>query len=164
VALLRRSRIPVRLVYRWLVSGEGVHGLSPTLLTRNREEDGLGLPLPAGRVAFFEVREGRRIFVDYGEIDDVAVGEPLELESGVSTEVLSTVVRERDGPDWDDYKVTVSNARPAAVDVEIELRGIQVRFEVPGRRLEERDGAPLWRVRVPANGTAELRYRLKEGA
>jgi hypothetical protein len=161
VALLRRARIPVRRVYRWRVSGEQVHGLSPTLVTRNREEDGLGLPLPAGRVSFFEVHEGRRIFVGEGEIDDVAVGEPLELDSGVSTDVLSSVVRERDGPDWDDYRVTVTNAKPFAVDAEIELGGVQVRFEVPGRRLEERDGAPLWRVRVPANGAAELRYRMR---
>ena len=161
VALLRRPGVPIARVYRWSVSGEEVHGLSPTLVTRNREEEGLGLPLPSGRVAFFEVREGRRIFVDYGRIDDVAVGEKLELDLGPSTEVVSTVVREFDGPDWDDYRVTVTNAKPVPVDIEIELLGVRVRFDVPGRRLEERDGAPLWRARVPANGSAELRYRMK---
>lgn len=161
VALLRRTRIPVRRVYRWLVSGAEVHGLSPTLVTRNREEDGLGLPLPAGRVAFFEVQQGRRILVGQGKIDDVAVGEPLELEADLSTEIVSTVVRERDGPDWDDYRVTVTNAKPFPVDVELELRGLKARFEIPGRRLEERNGRPLWRTRVPANGMAELRYRMK---
>jgi hypothetical protein len=161
VALLRRTGIPVALVYRWLVSGEEVHGLSPTIVTRNREQEGLGLPLPAGRVAFFESRGGRRILVGRGKIDDVAVGEPLELETGVSTDVVSTVVRERDGPDWDDYRLTVTNAKPFAVDVEIQLLGVDARFDTPGKRLGERDGQPLWRTRVPANGTAELRYRMK---
>lgn len=164
VALLRRPRIPVHRVYRWRVSGEEAHGLTPTLVTRNRDEDGLGLPLPAGRVAFFEVFEGRRILVGQGKIDDVAVGEPLELEADVSSEIVSTVVRERDGPDWDDYRVTVTNAKPFAVDVEIELDDVNARFDVPGRRLEERNGKPLWRIRVPANGRAELRYRMKDEA
>jgi hypothetical protein len=163
VALLRRARIPVRRVYRGSVE-EGVHGLSPTLVTRNREEDGLGLPLPSGRVSFFEVHHGRRLFVDSGRIDDVAVGEPLEIGVGPSTEIVSSVVRERDGPDWDEYKVAVTNAKPFAVDVEIALEGTGARFETPGRRLEERNGSLLWRTRVPANGSAELRYRMKPEA
>jgi hypothetical protein len=161
VALFRRTRVPVQIVYRWSVSGEAVHGLWPTLVTRNREEDRLGLPLPAGRIAFFEVEGGRRILVGRGSIDDVAVGEPLELEVGMSTDVVSTVVRERDGPEWDDYLLTVTNAKPFAVEVEIQLLGVDARFETPGKRLGERDGRPLWRTRVPANGAAELRYRMK---
>jgi hypothetical protein len=160
VALLSRTRIPFRLVYRWLVSSEEVHGLSPTLVTRNREKERLGLPLPAGRVRFYERHGDRRVLVGMGEIDDIAVGEPLELETGVSTDVVASVVREKDGAQVDEYRVTVTNAKPYAIEIEVELMGVGVRGEPIGRRLEERNGNPLWRARVPANGSAELRYRL----
>lgn len=160
VALLRRTRIPVELAYRGWVSGPGTYGLSPTLVTRNRESERLGLPLPAGRVDFYETHSGRRVLVGRGELDDVAIGEPVELETGISSDVLSTVVKERDGGEWDHWRVTVTNAKPYSVTAEIEIsdlgtegaRGI-------GTRLSERDGRALWRVRVPANASRSLRYR-----
>ncbi|HEX8525398.1 DUF4139 domain-containing protein, partial [Allosphingosinicella sp.] len=103
VALLRRTRIPVELAYRWYAAGEATHGLAPTFVTRNREEERLGLPLPAGRIDFYEIQGGRRVLVGRGALDDIAVGEPVELETGVSTDVVLTVVRERDGADWDEF-------------------------------------------------------------
>ncbi len=163
VALLRRTRIPVELAYRRLVSGPGTHGLSPTLVTRNREKERLGLPLPSGRVDFYEIYGGRRVLVGRGELDDVAVGEPVELETGVSTDVFATVVKEKDGGAWDDWRVTVTNAKPNAVMAEIEISATAGAVRATGKPLLERDGRPLWRIEVPANGSATLRYRLKSG-
>jgi hypothetical protein len=164
VALLTRARVPVDLVYTWLVSGsEEVHGLSPTFVTRNRDKERLGLPLPAGRVAFYESHAGRRVLVGSGEIDDIAVGEPLRLETGVSSDVISKVVREREGPQWDEFRVTLTNAKPYPVEAEIELwTWSELPIEAIGKKLGERDGHPLWRVRVPANGSASLRYRARK--
>jgi hypothetical protein len=58
--------------------------------------------------------------------------------------------------------LTVTNDRPTPIRFEAEFNvDEEVRFE-PGRRLPRRDGRPLWAVRVPANGTATLRYRIVE--
>ena len=55
------------------------------------------------------------------------------------------------------FVVTVTNDAPEARTIETLLpsdaRGI-------GSKLAKRDGAMLWRASVPANGNAELRYRL----
>lgn len=161
VALLRRTRIPVEIAYRGLVHREQTKGLSPTLVTRNREEERLGLPLPAGRIDFYEVHSGRRVLVGRGQMDDTAVGEPVEVDSGVSTDVVSTVVKERDGADFDEYRITLTNAKPYAVWAEMELWIWDDAPEAIGKRLPERDGRPLWRVKLPANGSASLRFRRK---
>ncbi|MGZ8286094.1 MAG: DUF4139 domain-containing protein [Allosphingosinicella sp.] len=162
VALLRRTRIPVEIAYRWLITGEEVHGLEPVLVTRNVEKEHLGLPLPAGRIDFYETHSGRRVLVGRGQMGDTAVGEPVEVGAGVSTDVVSTVVKERDGADWDEYRVTVTNAKPYAVKAELDLWSWgNDTPEAIGKRLPERDGRPVWRVRVPANGSASLRFRRK---
>jgi hypothetical protein len=162
VALLRRARIPVALSYRWTVSGPGVHRLLPTLVTRNRESEGLGLPLPAGRVDFYEAHSGRRILVGRGEIGDTAVGEPVELATGASSDVVAAVLKKSDGLEWDEWEVTVSNARPYAVSAEIGISNLGTGpAEAIGKRLPERNGQRLWRVKVPANASRTLRYRWK---
>jgi hypothetical protein len=160
VALLRRARIPVELDYRWVVTREEVHGLAPTLVTRNLEKENLGLPLPAGRIDFYETHSGRRVLVGRGEMGDTAVGEPVEVSAGLSTDVVATVVKERDGAEWDEFRVTVTNAKPYAVKAELALLSWgNDRSEAIGKRLPERDGMPVWRVSVPPNGSASLRFR-----
>ena len=57
-----------------------------------------------------------------------------------------------------EYRLTLSNDLPSAQTVEIELP-LEARA-VGGGSLVKRDGWMLWRVRVPANGTAQLRYRV----
>ena len=49
--------------------------------TRNRAADGLGLPLPGGRLALFARRAGRPILIGEGDVDDQAVGEEVEIEA-----------------------------------------------------------------------------------
>jgi hypothetical protein len=51
--------------------------LERVLVTRNRAAEGLGLPLPAGKLALFGTRDGHRILIGEGTIDDRAVGEKV---------------------------------------------------------------------------------------
>jgi hypothetical protein len=55
-------------------------------------------------------------------------------------------------------ELTLTNDLPTAQTVEIELQP-EARA-LSGGKLVKRDGWMLWRVRVPANGSARLRYRL----
>ena len=53
--------------------------LDRILVMRNRTAEGLGLAIPAGKVAVFGQREGHRILLGEGQIDDHAVGEKIEI-------------------------------------------------------------------------------------
>ena len=74
-----------------------------------------------------------------------------------STGVRARQIVERRTEDGGGYLLTVSNDLSNAQTVEIEL---PLGAKAPRARLVKRDGWMLWRVTVPANGRAELRYRV----
>ncbi len=165
VALIAQPIVEVNLVYRTRFSAGSTRDLEPAqlyLVTRNRAAEGLGLPLPAGGFSLFTPHEGRPILIGEGSIDDSAVGEDVEIRVAEAPGVLTRIEEVDDGEDWEDFLLTVTNDRATPVPFEAEFEvNEDVAFE-PGRRLPRRDGRPLWAVRVPANGSATLRYRVVE--
>ena len=157
VALLRQPAVKIESLYRWRsTTGPSDGPVERLLVTRNRASEGLGLPLPAGKVALFGQRQGRRILLGEGRIDDHTIGEKVEIP--VAT---ATGVRVRHAPfasaDGGGLQLVLTNDFPEAQMVEVELPlGARA---VGGDRLVKRDGWMLWRVSVPANGSVELRYR-----
>jgi hypothetical protein len=126
------------------------------LITRNRTTEGLGLPLPAGKVTIFGEREGHRILLGEGRLGDHAVGEKVEILFVTATGVLARqVVRNRDTKERE-FELTLTNDLAKAQQVEIEL---PLDTKAPTSRLITRDGWKVWQVSVPANGRSELRYR-----
>jgi hypothetical protein len=99
--------------------------------------------------------QGRRVLIGEGRIDDYTIGEKVEIP--VTT---SPAVRAQQRPlpiaDGGGHVITLSNSLsiPQTVEVELPLEAKS------NTRLVKRDGWMLWRVVVPANGRAELRYRL----
>lgn len=128
--------------------------LERVLVTRNRTSEGLGLALPAGRIALFGRRGDRRILLGEGRIDDYAVGEKVEIPVATAPGVRArqTVVRQAKRGE---YRLTLTNdlSRPQLVEIELPLRAGS-----KGARLIKRDGWMVWRVTVPANGQADLTY------
>jgi hypothetical protein len=160
VALLHQPRVDVRLVYRLRLAASVLADQGPVqrlLVTRNRAAQGLGLPLPGGRVALFGSAGGRRILLGEGMVDDRAIGEDVEIGVGAAPGVtaLLTSPAKRD-----DYLLTVTNDQSAPIRFEAELDLPTGRRLRPQGRLSRRHGRPLWTVTVPANGTAALRYGL----
>jgi hypothetical protein len=156
VALLRQPSVKIESLLRLRAyEGQIDTPLERVLVTRNRSAEGLGLPLPAGKVAVFGRRDGRRILIGEGRIDDHTIGEKVEIP--VAT---ATGVRARQVPyaanDGGGYLLTVTNdlARPQTVEIELPLDA-----KAGSAKLVKRDGWMLWRVTVPANGTSELRWR-----
>ncbi|MEO8176061.1 MAG: hypothetical protein ABI626_05315 [Sphingomicrobium sp.] len=157
VALLRQPAVKVDSILRLRTAGGQLdQPLERVLVTRNRPAEGLGLPLPAGRLALFGTRQGHRILLGEGSIDDHTIGEKVEIRVATATGVRARQlpVAETAG----DQALTLTNdlAQPQTVEVELPLEA----KAVSGGRLVKRDGWMLWRVRVPANGTAQLRYRV----
>ena len=157
VALLRQPSVKIENILRLRLGQEPVdQPLERILITRNTITDGLGLPLPAGKVALFGQRGGRRILLGEGRIDDYTIGEKVEIP--VAT---ASGVRARQAPFASEagggYVLTLTNDLATPQIVEIELSP-SVRA-TNGARLVKRDGWMLWRVTVPANGSVQLRYR-----
>jgi len=165
VALLARPGVEVRLVYRAWIDPEDVRGPRPArryLVTRNREAEGLGVALPAGGFALFAEAGGRPILLGEGHVGDRAVGEEVEIDLGAAPGVASTIEQVREARRWTHYLLTVTNDRAAPVRFEAAFPDAGSAFR-PERRLARRDGAPLWAVDIPANGSASLRYRVRNG-
>ena len=157
VALLRQPAVKIDSILRLRPPQGPLDGtMDRVLITRNRSADGLGLALPAGKVALFGTRGGRRILIGEGRIDDHAVGEKVEIPLATATGVRVRQIHLDRETNTFDLTLTNDLARPQAAEIELPLGARAVH----GGRLVKRDGWMLWRVTVPANGTAGLRYRI----
>ena len=155
VMLLNRPSVAVETVYRLQPSpSEFESALERVLVTRNDPAKGLGLPLPAGGVALFGRQQGRRILIGEGRVDDHAVGEKVEIrmDEAPGIRARGTVIGAGKKAE---FVVTVTNDAPEARAIELRLP-----LDARGARLVKYEGSMLWRARVPANGSAELHYRL----
>ena len=162
VALLERADVRVRIVYRQRLVPTGSNVVGPTqrfLITRNRATEGLGLPLPAGRLMLFSEGGGRPILVGQGTMTDNAVGDEVEIGLGPSPRVQTHLVPRAVAKGRDQYELTVSNDHAEPILFEAEIASGDLVFDGP-RRLARRNGMSLWSVTVPGNGTATLRYTL----
>lgn len=162
VALLAQNGVKAEIVHRLHIFAPepGSASVARVLTTRNTKADGLGLPLPAGRVALFGAARSRPILLGRGFLADRAVGEDVEIPLPGSTSVAVETVRLAGGPDrTGDWELNVTNARPVPVLFEAYLMegGMKVSSEA---ELGRRNGMPLWTATVPANGQATLRYRV----
>lgn len=157
VAMLEQGNVKVRTVYRAAVHISQPDQPSPVkqlLITRNRAAEGLGVPLPAGRVVLFGAGRARPLLLSEGFVEDRAVGEDVEIEIAQVRGVTARITRLSET----DWALVVSNDQAQPVKFEAEL------YEADGMRpaakLGRRNGRPLWTVTVPANGRASLRYTL----
>ena len=158
IALLKQPAVHVTSVLRFearLGKFED-EPLQRVLITHNRASEGLGLPLPAGKVALFGRRGGHRILIGEGQIDDHTLGEKVEIPVGPSTGVrVSQTTERREGEADYEFRLMLTNDLPVAQVAEIRLAGLA---KAEDSTVVKHNGGKLWRVTVPANGTAQLRY------
>jgi hypothetical protein len=166
VAMYLKPDVKVAIVYRgWIDAARpSSTSIERGLRFRNKKDDGLGVPLPSGPVAVFEPLgetqalsgEGRTYDKAVGEEVDVMLDEAEGLSAGATESSIGDRVRA--------YSVTISNAHPWPVRLESSLSFDQgnYRIEKVSTRLGRKDGGPLWKATVPANGSVTLRYRLVE--
>jgi hypothetical protein len=184
VRLLDRSAIPITAVYGADLSSDGTPGPAPAsrfLRTLNSSSNHLGLPLPSGQVAVFVGRRGDALLERESGIRDLAVDEELEIDMGASADVEVTAEKESAALDSgrarplpavpgsapldltpldEIHRVRISNARSAKIQFELRLRlpeGARVvRADHP---LAQKNGRPIFRLAIPADSTATLRYQ-----
>ncbi|MCE7795295.1 hypothetical protein LWE61_01850 [Sphingobium sufflavum] len=179
VALLTRRGVPFATIYSFLIQpgmgrgggeGRGRGGAqeagSPArivLRLQNREKDGLGLPLPSGRIAVMAPRGDRDLRVGEGDVDDTAVGQEANLSIGESAQVQGRLVAldaggAGAGIGAGRWRYVVSNANPFAVSVEAVIGVRPDGLRGAARRMATRNGLPVWTVRVPANSERTLAF------
>ena len=160
IALLQREGVRVNVVYRTTVYPTESVQAGPAyrvLVTRNRTAEGLGLPLPAGRLRLFSSGTPRPILLGQGTVEDRAIGEDVEIGVGPATGVryeLRLLTRQESRRS---YELTVTNDRSRPITFEGDMWGADLVVHSRAT-LTRRDGRPWWVVRIPANGTVTLRY------
>ena len=142
-----------------------------TLRMQNKASDGLGRSLPEGSVSVRQPQGGRDRFLGQPDMRDVPVGEPFELEIGEAPDVqvrwrVTALTRlklgGRDAAHATvEADITNAKAVPVAVEVRhlVELQGFKVIAE--SRPHATKAGDPVWRVPLPANGTASVTYTVE---
>ena len=151
VALLDKVQVPITLVWKVGPVGEGDNPARLTLRAKNRVADGLGLPLPAGKVAVYQAGS-RDLLLGEGSLGDKAIGEDVEVEVAQASNVIARGETVGKGQ----RRLTVTNANPYPVAVEAKLVEDNVRA---AKGLKRKYGAWQWSVTVPAKGQATLNYR-----
>ena len=164
VALLVKDRVPFKTVYRFRSAPfETLDSMEVERILRmdNKEASRLGVPMPSGQVAVFAPRGDQSLLVGEGQVRDHAVGERIDLVISNSSQVRVDIVegvapKMADG----DYRVTVTNANPFAVDFELGFY-VDPNPELDKRlqKLPRRDGLLTWAIRVPANDRRSFDYR-----
>jgi hypothetical protein len=136
----------------------GSQPLSIVLRSENKEEKGLGLPMPSGQVMVFEDSNYGPLLAGEATLADRAKGDEVWLLIGQSTDVRAIRTHISESGEKQKYKVVVSNARNEPVNVEIEIP-----YKLIGKpkHIPKIDGVPTWKATVPANGEATLYYELK---
>jgi hypothetical protein len=131
-------------------------------------EQGLGDALPAGTVrVYMRDARGNGQFIGESNIGHTPMGSGLGLKTGEAFDVKVQPVmekRERVGDTrWrTTMRYTLSNARPEAVTVDLVQSGLDsymddTRIVAESMKSERRSSSEaLWRVPVPANGSATV--------
>lgn len=162
VALLVKDRVPFERVYEgevWDGDSFESEGVPLTLRMKNSKAKGLGDPLPSGGISVFEEVAGQKLLAGRTDLRDHAVEEEVEFRLEESDLVRMEQVKAAKGK----VTLTLTNANPFAVNAEIAIgddgadtpRGASV-------RLKRKDGRQTWFVRLPANGSATMTYKVKD--
>lgn len=165
VAFLAKDEIKGMLAYRSKIDWDAPGNPQILFRFRNTAKEGLGKPLPAGRLVFYQDGPTGTMVMGESTLPDKAVDEEVELEIGESEEVTLDYAEEaRDRKaGWSDYRVTVKNANPFPVRFELEFpTGRDLRFTRLSARTERKPGKQVMVLTVPANAEQEVRYRTSE--
>ncbi|HQS98192.1 MAG: hypothetical protein B7X90_17855 [Novosphingobium sp. 17-62-19] len=91
VALAQKTGVKMQALYRAEVWEGDVREVRQMLRTRNRKEEGLGLPLPGGPVTVFEPFGETTLLAGEGGLQDRAVGEDVEILLSPATQVTAEI-------------------------------------------------------------------------
>lgn len=185
VRMLDQAGIPIQKIHEAEYSanyGSDFQPMAIILRTTNDKKNNLGLPLPSGRVSVFESAgagaSARRLLAGDTNLRDLAINEETELRFAGGAAVQSRQVYEsaeltpgkampflpgkssRGGKLDQVSRIEITNAQPYAVQVEVRVYLYDGQDIVKADRpVAQKNGEPIFRLTVPANSNATIRYQ-----
>lgn len=170
VAFLRQEGVRGSLVYEadcnpWNADDQ----FAPTAITLetvNDEARGLGMALPSGTVSIFERGPDGELLVGEEVIRDYASGQDVAIALGESSQVLALCrTIDEDNPfkgkaRWVEFEARVTNANPTSAPVRLNI-GSPGQWQFQNVRERVKDGQRIIEFDVPANGTRDVRWRVR---
>jgi hypothetical protein len=160
VAFLSKDRVRGEVIYRTTVYGQP-DGVRMLFRFRNRKDNGLGDPLPAGKAVLYQMSAYGRTLIGEASTPDKAVDEQVELAFAQAQDV--TIETEQVPNDEFGRVTTVRNASPRPIRFEADFPSDSgyVYSGLSGR-LVAKPGKKVWRVTIPANDAVRLSYRVDD--
>jgi hypothetical protein len=180
IQFLKQREVPFKRIYSFDVEGDNRN--EPTLSDtpgmsirlQNRADQGLGKPLPAGRVAVSELNpSGDPILLGDGQMGNVAVGLPIEFGIGnamgvyVEQRVLEShkVTNGKDSHTVNSFEVDIENQKAVAIDFELQHAqggiGFRVISEDQPHRIVPR--GITWDFQLGAGEKVRTHFTVDEG-
>lgn len=163
VALAQKTGVKMEALYRAEVWEDSADSVRQMLRTRNRKEEGLGLPLPGGPVTVFEPQGDAVLLAGEGGLADRAVGEDVEIMLATATQVTLEAQTINATERAQTVRLTARNARGVPVQFEARIAsgaGTQIKGAKGTGKVTRKDGRTIWAVTLPANGTVSWDYTL----
>ena len=181
---LVKPRVKIERFYSYFFDAqnfapEDYESITPTsiLAFENRKTSGLGEPLPEGMMRMFETTGTGDVFAGEARMTDKSVNLPVELAVARALDLGLEINVERPSPaelrdanraELADVELRAFNAKGVPVTLEIRQHfdAYTPGVTVPNssQRLFRKYGDFAWRLRVPANGTSALTYRIEAPA
>ncbi len=166
--LIEQPGVPVEFYYAATVNGLSYRSAEPTsgmrmVRTHNDKAHQLGLPLPAGSMLFQQDQFGRSMLVGEPTLADTAEDEKIELSLGIASDLTIARRTLRRDAKSQDAEVAISNAGPAdlVLELKVPLYGGQ-KLTSADRPHEQRNGQPLFILKVPAGDKVTLHFTTAE--
>jgi hypothetical protein len=178
---LAKPHVKIDRYYSYIFNAQGFENepgdsFTPTSTVAfdNRKTSGLGEPLPGGMVRLFEGTATGEVFMGEARMSDKPVNVPVELDLanaldfGLTIDVAqadSGELKELNLGDRADVDLRAFNAKGVPVTLEFRQYVGQWMGEVTipksSRPAHRKYGDYAWRLRVPANSSRSLTYRLE---
>jgi hypothetical protein len=175
IQFLDQDDVRFERIYRYAVEEPLADGTEPAeVIFRmlNKAESGLGKPLPAGSVSVFEPGpDGSPVFAGQNTIEDMAVGLPVEVETGHAMDVRVTprrVQSETSGEGNDKsvteaWEITIANDKstPVAFELTQHLYGGQAAILSESLSHGTKAGQAVWSPTLAAGQQLVVRYVIR---
>lgn len=179
VSLMSASAVPVKKEFLLQGGGyyyRGNYGNTSTKMKvgvflefENKQDSGLGLPLPKGIIRVYKRdSKGRVQFIGEDRIDHTPKNEKVRLKVGeafdVTAETKQVDFKKLGGNVFESaYEITLKNAKPEPVTVTVQ-EPIGGDWEILSENFPHEKGnafMAVWKIKVPAGGSEVLKYRVR---
>lgn len=175
VQFLDKQAVPFQRIYRYEVDPWAViqqpmpdapRKTTSILRLKNDKASNLGLPLPEGRVAIYQIAAGEQMFAGGDRAKDVPAGLPWDIVQGQTAEISATprmIADKRLSKTRRQVTIEVALVNNSAKAVEAEtayLPGGGFRLVSESKAHKLREGYFIWSYALPAGGSAKFTYTL----